>query len=62
MDTILDGGNLGLFGSKLVSFHPACSEEEDFHQRFPICQPIRSHGSHLGCRARPLDIILASDG
>ena len=62
MDTILEGNPLGLFGPNMHSFHPACSEKEYFHQIFPIFQPIRSHGSHLVCRARPLDMILAGDG
>ena len=35
-------------------FIPSSSFEEDF-QRFPIFQPIRSHGSHLGCRTRSPD-------
>jgi hypothetical protein len=33
------------------------TEEEDF-QRFPIVQPIRSNGSHLGCKERLPDTIL----
>jgi len=31
------------------SFIPFSGSAKDFH-RFPILQPIRSHGSHLGCR------------
>ena len=32
-------------------FIPSSGSEEDF-QRFPIFKLFRSHGSHLGCRAR----------
>ena len=34
--------------------------EEDF-QRLPIFKLFRSHGSHLGCRARSPNIILVDD-
>jgi hypothetical protein len=42
------------------NFIPSSCSEEDF-QRFPIVQPMRSHGSHLGYTARSLDIILEED-
>ena len=36
------------------------SEGEDF-QKFPIFQPIKSHDTCIGCRARSPDIILEED-
>jgi hypothetical protein len=30
-------------------------------QRFQVFQPIRSHGSHLGCRARSVNTLLEED-
>jgi hypothetical protein len=38
-------------------FNPSRGSEEDF-QRFPIFQPIRSHGSHLKYQARSANTIL----
>jgi hypothetical protein len=42
-------------------FITSCGFEKEDFQKFPIFQPIRSHSSHLGCRARTLDIILEED-
>jgi hypothetical protein len=43
-----------------IGFNPSHGSEEDF-QRFPIFQPIRSHGSHLYYWARSADTILEEE-
>ena len=52
-------GVQGLFGTNLNLFHAVVLKK--IFKGFQFCQPIRSHGSYLGCRTRSLDIILEED-